>query len=59
MAKRRGDHNRLGSALQICTVRYVGLFPEDPLAVPWPVVDHLAEQPGIEDVPCAGITRSG
>lgn len=35
----------------MCTVRYIGLFQEDPLAVPWPVVEHLAEQLGIEDVP--------
>ncbi|MGO4756523.1 DUF4158 domain-containing protein, partial [Streptomyces sp. 2MCAF27] len=36
--------------LQMCTVRYIGLFLEDPLAVPWPVVEHLAEQLGIENV---------
>ena len=41
IGKRRGDHSRLGFSLQVCTVRYVGLFLQDPLAVPWPVVEYL------------------
>ncbi|WP_435809451.1 DUF4158 domain-containing protein [Streptomyces iakyrus] len=49
IALRRTKHHQLGFALQICTVRYIGLFLEDPLAVPWPVVEHLAAQLGIED----------
>ncbi|MFF8996011.1 Tn3 family transposase [Streptomyces sp. NPDC014983] len=49
IALRRTEHHRLGFALQMCTVRYVGLFLEDPLAVPWAVVEHLAVQLGIED----------
>nr|WP_234439636.1 DUF4158 domain-containing protein [Streptomyces wedmorensis] len=49
IALRRTEHRRLGFALQMCTVRYVGLFLEDPLAVPWPVIEHLAVQLGIED----------
>ncbi|MDW6061963.1 DUF4158 domain-containing protein [Streptomyces sp. FXJ1.4098] len=52
IGKRRGDQNRLGFALQMCTVRYVGLFLEDPLAVPWPVIEHLGQELGIEDVSC-------
>lgn len=53
VAKRRGDHNRLGFALQMCTVRYIGRFlPDDPLDVPWAVVEYLGDQLGIEDVSC-------
>ncbi|MEU3283114.1 DUF4158 domain-containing protein, partial [Streptomyces antibioticus] len=49
IALRRTKHHQLGFALQMCTVRYVGLFlGEDPLAVPWSVVEHL----GIEDAAC-------
>ena len=49
IALRRTSSHQLGFALQMCTVRYLGLFLEDPLDVPWVVVDHLAEQLGIED----------
>ncbi|MBT2385523.1 DUF4158 domain-containing protein [Streptomyces sp. ISL-11] len=53
IAKRRGDHRRLGFALQMCTVRYIGRFlPDDPLEVPWAVAEYLGEQLGIEDVSC-------
>ncbi|MFI8930472.1 Tn3 family transposase [Streptomyces sp. NPDC053474] len=53
IALRRTQHHQLGFALQMCTVRYVGLFlGEDPLDVPWTVVEHLAEQLGIEGASC-------
>jgi hypothetical protein len=50
--KRRGDHNRLGFSLQMTTVRYLGCFLPDPVAVPTPIVDFLAEQLGIADASC-------
>jgi hypothetical protein len=43
IGKGRGDRSRPGFALQIGTVGYVGLFLQGPLAVPWPVVEYLAE----------------
>ncbi|MFI9846761.1 Tn3 family transposase [Nonomuraea sp. NPDC051941] len=49
IARSRQDSHRLGVAVQIGTVRHKGLFLEDPLEVPWPVVDYLAEQLGIGD----------
>lgn len=50
IARRRSTHHQLGFALQMCTVRYIGRFlPDDPLDAPWPVVEHLAAQLGIED----------
>jgi len=50
---RRGEHNRLGLMLQATTVRYVGRFLEDPLDVPWPVVEFVASQLGIADASSA------
>jgi hypothetical protein len=44
----RGEHNRLGFALQLTTVRYLGTFLEDPVAVPPSVVETLARQLGLE-----------
>jgi TnpA family transposase len=54
VARRRGDHNRLGFAMQLTTVRYLGLFLPDPLAVPGEVVGYLAGQLKIADPGCVG-----
>jgi len=43
IARRRGDHNRLGFGLQLGTVRFLA----NPLDVPPVVVDYLAARPGM------------
>ena len=40
----RGHHNRLGFALQLSTVRYLGTFLDDPIAVPFSVLQFLSRQ---------------
>lgn len=52
IAKRRSDGLRLGMGIQVGTVRAVGRFLQDPLVVPWPAVEFVAEQLGIEDPSC-------
>ncbi len=49
IARRRGDHNKLGFTIQLVTVRYLGTFLEDPLDVPLLVLQTISKQLGITD----------
>ena len=42
--KQRGDHNRLGFAIQLCALRYMGFIPDDLLQPPPVMLRLLAHQ---------------
>ncbi|MGO4614721.1 DUF4158 domain-containing protein [Nocardia sp. 2YAB30] len=54
IAARRRDYNRLGFAVQVVTVRYLGMFLTDPIDVPAELVAYLGEQLEIDDPSCLG-----
>ncbi len=59
IAARRGDHNRLGLAAQLATVRFLGTFLADPAEVPPDAVIRLAAPIGVADVSCLARYRAG
>jgi len=52
IALRRRDYSRLGFAVQMITVRHLGMFLPDPLDVPVDLVEYLAKQLSIDDASC-------
>ena len=47
--RHRGEHSRIGFAVQVGTARFLRALLADPLDVPWAVVDYVAAQLGIAD----------
>ena len=57
IANKRRDSSRLGFALQLATVRFLGTFLEDPVDVPPAVLHTLAAQTNVIDLTCVTAYR--
>jgi TnpA family transposase len=57
IANKRRDSSRLGFALQLATVRFLGNFLEDPADVPSAVLHTLAVQTNVADLTCVAAYR--
>ena len=56
---KRWDHMRLGFAVQLGTVRFLGTFLDDPVDVPAGVSSDMARQLGIANPACLALYREG
>jgi hypothetical protein len=52
IAQKRGESNRLGFALQLTTVRFLGSFLDDPTSLPQTVIHAVARQLHITNLDC-------
>ena len=59
ISQKRGQHNRLGFAVQLGTLRYLGTFQDDPLDIPASVLQALTRQLCIDSTEGVQAYRAG